>query len=465
LLSYVSIVVFVLVILEIPLGISFGRREVNDLISSVERDAFVLASLGEDQLEHGSGLDIATTAQSYTDRTGGRVVIVDEQGLAVVDTEGTGTPSRSFASRPEMQQALSGSVSAGTRYSETLQTRIAYAAVPVASGGIVHGAVRVTYPTSAVDSRVRQIWLMLAAIAVVTVLAAVVVAVWLARSVASPLRHLQLASAGLGAGDLTVRASVEAGPPEVRALALGFNQMASRLEELVTAQEIFVADASHELRSPLAALRLRLENLARDASDEGRARLEAAIEEVARLSRLVDGLLTLARAERTAIGVPTTPIDVGPILEARCEAWAPLAAERNVEVRVEQSKSAENIRAFATSDRLTQVLDNLIANALEASPSGAVITLCATRPAGSTDDALVDIHVEDEGAGLDPEQRLHAFDRFWRAERRRTKASGSGLGLSIVQKLVAADGGAVELREAAGGGVDAVVRLRATSTS
>jgi signal transduction histidine kinase len=182
-------------------------------------------------------------------------------------------------------------VATGTRGSQTLGYGILYVAVPVASGGKVHGAVRITYPTSRLDERIRHYWLALAGIAAIALAVATLVGLRFARWVRRPLEQLEEAAARAGAGDLDARAVVPEGPPELRALALRFNDMVARLDGLITAQRDFVADASHELRTPLTALRLRLENLEWQVTDAGRAGITAAMTELDRLSKLVDSLL------------------------------------------------------------------------------------------------------------------------------------------------------------------------------
>ncbi|MEZ5099682.1 MAG: HAMP domain-containing sensor histidine kinase [Thermoleophilia bacterium] len=260
---------------------------------------------------------------------------------------------------------------------------------------------------------------------------------------ARPLAGLGAAADRAGAGDLTVRAAEE-GPAEVRVLAGRFNDMVGRLDELVRSQEAFVADASHQLRTPLAALRLRLENLERDVAVEGRDGLERALAEVARLSRLVDGLLALARAD--AVAPAGGPADLAALADDRVAFWSALAEERGVRLVLAASGP---VPARATPGRVVQVLDNLIENALDASPVASTVTVAAGLAGGRAE-----LRVVDEGPGLTPEQRQRAFDRFWRAG---PGGEGSGLGLAIVARLVQADGGTAELRASTTGGVEAVV--------
>jgi signal transduction histidine kinase len=299
-------------------------------------------------------------------------------------------------------------------------------------------------PLSSPDSVVVSLLVVRAVVVcwvVARAVAAASVGLALARFVSRPLRDVQTAAAEAAEGDLTARAPEDEGPPEVRALAAEFNDMVAQLDALLRSQQEFVADASHQLRTPLTALRLRLENLERDLDDDGRRELDAAIDEVERLSRLVTGLLVLARAEET----PTPgSVDLNEVVRGRVDAWAPYAEELGIALEPQLDGAAP---ARATRERLDQVLDNLIENALEHSPTGGRVTVGA---AGS------DVHVVDEGPGLTDEERERAFDRFWRAGR----GEGSGLGLAIVRRLVEADGGKVELRRAENGGIDAVVSLR-----
>ena len=452
LISYLALAIVVLALLEIPLGISYARNERHDLSTNVERDAVALASLAEDALEQRASAPpaVARLARRYQRDTGGRVVVVDAQGRALVDSESQGVGA-DFSSRPEIAAALDGTVATGTRHSNTLGTDLLYVAVPAASGGIVHGAVRITYPTSEVDERVRRYWLVLAAIAAVVLAVAVALAGGFARWIVRPLSRVEEAAGEVAAGNLNVRVPAT-GPPELRRLAGSFNEMVVQLGSLLHSQEQFVADASHQLRTPLTALRLRLENLARDGDGRREGEFEGALEELERLSALVDGLLTLARADRAA----STPaeLDVASGLGERVDAWSALAEEQQVRLvaRVEG-----RLHALATPGRLEQVLDNLLANALEVAPAGSDIELTAARSG-----PWVEIRIRDRGPGMSSEEIAHAFDRFWRGG---ADEAGFGLGLAIVQRLVHADGGEIELRPREGGGLEAILRLRASVSS
>ncbi len=320
--SYLALTVAVLIALEVPLAIVNARNERQDLTAKVERDAFAVASLAEDTLQRGGGPSPALqrVVVRYQAATGGRVVIVDRSGRRVADSHPTSPNETEFATkaRPEILTALHGRVATGIRYSSTLHRRLLYVAVPVASGGALLGAVRITYPTSTLDARVTRYRLALLAVGLLVIAAAAATGLVLARSISRPLRRLEQVAGRVGAGDLTARAKEDDGPPEVRMLAAELNRSTAKLEALLTSQEQFVADASHELRTPLTALRLRLETGDHDA----------AIAEVDRLARLVSELLALARAD--AGQEPASEVDLARLAAARVDVWEPLATERGV---------------------------------------------------------------------------------------------------------------------------------------
>ena len=307
---------------------------------------------------------------------------------------------------------------------------------------------RITYPGSTLDRRVRDTWLRLTLLSVVVLAAVVMIGVLLARGVTRPVHQLIATSRSLAHGDLSARATDDDGVPEMRELAGSFNDMAARLEELVAAQQAFVADASHQLRTPLAALRLQLENLEAQSPDELQPKLAALQAETTRLARLADGLLVLARATST----PATPtvIDAANVAAGRVGTWA--ATGRDIDVTVAYTGATE-APVTATPGALEQMLDNLLANALEVAPTGSTVEV-RVDPTGSD----TEIHVIDHGPGLDDAARDRAFDRFWRAPD--AAPGGTGLGLAIVRQLAEQSGGHAELRAVPAGGLDAVITLR-----
>jgi signal transduction histidine kinase len=450
--SYVLLAAFILLLVELPLGLTYAGRAEDRFLAEVERDARVLAAVVEEQAEDGRDEQVLSTAQRYASQTDGRVVITDADGRSVVDTAGTGTTGRDFSSRPEFTSALAGSQAAGLRESDTLGEELAFVAVPIYSGDRVAGALRISFPTDDLQAQVRENWFRLAGLSALVLLTAAAVGWFIARWATAPVASLEQGARRLAAGDLTARTEVDRGPPELRQLAATFNDMAARVEVLVDSQRAFVADASHQLRTPLTALRLRIESLEeRTAHDPASARdVEAIADEVQRLGLLVEGLLAVARSEaRTAV----VTIDVAASAKDATQRWEALAAEHGVRLVLD---AAQHTPARFVEGGLDQVLDNLLDNAIEASPSGTAIDV--TVELDDHDRAVV-LTVRDHGAGLDADQRARATDRFWRGGD--ASPGGTGLGLSICAELVRASAGTFQLDAPADGtsGLVATVRL------
>lgn len=442
--SYLVVTLFTLLILEIPLGVFFAARERERLAAELERDATVLGTLYEDALDNAQPYSPAA-AEEYAQRTGARVVVVDATGHSIVDTEDQ--VNVDFSTRPEIQVALAGGHEVGQRPSVTLGRDLLYAAVPIASGGVVHGAVRLTFDPDEVETRIRRYWLVLAGIGLVVVAAVTVVGSIAARSVSGPLREVQEAAVRAGEGDLSVRINPFGAPREIGDLAARFNQMAGQLEDLLKRQRDFVADASHELRTPLTALQLRLENLEAVVAPAGRLDLEAALAETQRLGDLVDDLLTLARTE-SGSAVPE-PADLARAAAERTELWQGVAEERGVTLRAEGTERPLQVRAIPGS--LDQILDNVLSNALAVAPAGSAVSVRVEALEGTGK-----LTITDQGPGLDESDLDRAFDRFWRGDHTRP---GTGLGLAVVRELVEAAGGTVVLQRARPTGLTAVVSL------
>lgn len=445
LVSYLVITLVVLMMLEVPLGIFYAQRERDRFTTDVERDASVIATIYEDDLELGQSLD-PTAAKRYDERTGARVVIVDTSGVSLVDTRAA-TP-RDFSTRPEFKRALDGNRAVGIRRSNTLKTSLLYVAVPVASSGIVHGALRITLDASSVDARIYRFWAALAGMAVIITALVALVGWVLARSVTRPIRHLRDTAIRYSGGDLCTEDVVVAGPPEIRELAAAMDTMAVRLEAMIAEQRSFVANASHQMRTPLTALRLRLENIQTRVSAADAAELDVVIEESTRLAALVRDLLQLARADELA---PADDVDLRALVAGRAEMWSALADERHITIDAIVPDSEVIVRTVPGA--VDQVLDNVLDNALHASPDGATVRVTLT--AGATNHVVT---VTDEGPGLSDEDKAQALRRFWRGD---TSVPGTGLGLAIAQALVAGSGGTIELTDGDGTGLTVVVRLPA----
>ncbi len=460
--AVVGIVALVLLVHDVPLAGHLERVERDRLVTKLERDAFILAGRSEEDLENGTAVNDPTLSRlvaDYSTAEDVRVVVVDGDSIGVLGSDIERTVGSDFSNRPEIERALDGISNSGERASETLGEELFFVAVPVLSGDDIVGAVRFSAPERVVAERTTARVQRLFLVAAISLLIATVVAGLLSLMITRPLARLRSATLGLANGDLSTRADVDDGPPELRELATSFNAMAGRLEQTVERQRAFAGTASHQLRTPLTALRLQLEQLGTEVADNPSVsrRVDDAIAESDRLHRMIEGLLTLSRSE--ASDPPVAVVGPADIVEQRVEQWVALAEEQGVRLVLDVA-SRRTIRALPGS--VEQIVDNLIDNAMEASPSGSTIVV-ALRDAvphqetdrGSALDAGVELHVIDEGPGLSDDDRRRAFDRFWRGSS--SGPDGSGLGLAIVEQLASAAGGSARLDRSPGGGIDAVV--------
>jgi signal transduction histidine kinase len=425
-----------LAILAVPLGMLTASQDRADFRDQTAATAGSVASVAEEWLGdgvHGAALDrsIAELAAA-----GDRVAVYNAAGRVVAGTAGprpapgTSDPDRLVVSAPILDD----------------------------SGTKAIGRVVLSRPTESLEHRVTMLWALIAAVTAGGLIISAFVAAGLARWASRPLTALAGAAARLGDGALDTRARIESGPPEVRRLAVAFNTMAGRLQALVHGHQSMMAEVSHQVRTPLAALRLRLDLLAQDADEATAAELAGAQEEIARLARLVSGLLAVARAEN--VTAAPADIDVPAVVGDRAAAWRPAAEERGVSLTAD---CLPGLIARVRDGHLEQILDNLLANALDALSDGGTIAVGASagRPAaGCTASTLVamaevaTITVADNGRGMGHQQQGTAFRRFASGS-----PGGTGLGLAIVDRLAAANGGTVALSDTRGGGLTVTIEL------
>ncbi|MGI3222646.1 sensor histidine kinase [Streptomyces sp. GTA36] len=442
--SYLGLALLVLAGLEIPLGYLYARGETDRFAQTVERDATMLAEVTEENIEEGNTAELPKLIGDYTARTGGQAIVVDRTGVVLAASGSTVRTGTNLSAEPDIATALSNQPTTGTRTGADGSEAL-YATQPGSSGTTIRGALRLTYPMTMVTERVHQIWLALALAGACVLAAVALVAFTLARWITRPLRTLHRATTQLAGGRLTHPPDATTGPPELRELAASFTHTATRLQQLLDAQQAFAGEASHQLKTPLTALRLRLENFEPYLDPRAHDSLNETIGEVERLGRMVHGLLALARLENSA--TTPEPTDLDTVLAERAAMWESLAAEQHVALAVTGTTAG---RVWAIPGALEQVIDNLVANALRVSPPGTTLTL--TRAPGA------ELHIIDQGPGMSAADRERAFDRFWRASD--SHHDGTGLGLPIVRHLVRASGGEITVHPAPGGGLDARVRLQ-----
>jgi signal transduction histidine kinase len=413
----------------VPLALNLRDRVNAEVRSQALSQAEVAAATASGQL--GRPAELRRIVGTIATASRGRVIITDVQGVLVADSDGAAQLGASYASRPEIAVALRGRRYQAQRRSDTLDAEILATAVPVLRAGRPEGAVRITQSVEAVRHATRRSTYGLIAVGGLVLLLGLGAGALIARQIARPLRRLDAAAARLGEGDLHARVPVE-GSAEQQGLARTFNEMGARLERLVDSQREFVADASHQLRTPLAGLQLRLEEARATGDPE---EIDAALKEVDRLSAMVSELLLLSQAGEA--DAPAEEVDL---------ARAARAAAARFDERVSALDGAPVPPVHCAPADLERTLDALIENALHY--GGGRVTVVA-RPRA--------IDVLDEGPGVDPDELEAVFERFHRGRAGRAGPPGTGLGLPIARELMRRWSGDVTLANRDSGGAAATI--------
>lgn len=437
--------VLAVVSLGVPLAVSLSDRVNAEVHSQARGQADVVAASSADLISPPAAAALDALVRSSASSVRGRVLIVDARGGVLADSAGTSTVGVSYASRPEIAAALQGRPVQTQRSSRSLGESILATAVPVLRRGRAIGAVRITQSVGAVQSAIDTTVAKLGLVAGVVLLLGLLAGAVIARQVALPLGRLEATARRLAGGDLAARASVE-GSSEQRSLSASFNEMADRVQRMVAAQRDFVADASHQLRTPLTALRLRLEEArVLSADDRVAAELDAGTAEVDRLALIVDELLVLSRAEDRELKGESIALD--DVVSDAVERWRGAAEARRIELLPAPGAGGTAWCARADLDR---ALDALIENAIGYSPPGGEVTLAAGDGR---------IEVRDRGPGLATGERELVFERFHRGSAGIAGPAGSGLGLAIARTLARAWHGEARIDDRAGGGAVASIEL------
>jgi two-component system, OmpR family, sensor kinase len=301
----------------------------------------------------------------------------------------------------------------------------------------------------------RQLVLLLAIANPLALVLASLGGLWLTKRALSPVDRLTRAAERIGRGNLTERVEESRSRDEIGRLAATFNQMISRLEQAFERERHFTADASHELKTPLAVLRGDIEvALRRQRTPEEYQRvLNSSLEEIARLTKLTEDLLTLARSDADESALEHEQVQLDQLAAEACAYIAPLADSAGVALTYDAPSSAVVVEG--DQKRLTQLLVNLLDNAIKYTPRGG-----SARLALAVKDSSAVIKVSDTGRGIPAEARPHIFERFYRqTDPRDSRVTGFGLGLAISKWIADAHGGSIEVDSREGQGSTFTVRL------
>ncbi|MFJ7589309.1 ATP-binding protein [Streptomyces sp. NPDC097617] len=434
-------------LLCVPLADAYARGRTEHLLLQRRSEAVRFADLADRMRTAADRAELSAEIGRYAELYGAGVVVVDTAG-ATVARAGTGPAAEAADGAATDSDSGSGGPSAGAdargraftgRSTDRLPTlrpwgpRTVVIAEPVGRDERVSGAVLLAVSTGAARRDVAVRWSLIGAGALAAFAAAALVAAGIARWLMRPVRDLGRAVERLTAGSLHARAVSDTGPPELRHLRRHFNIMAEAMADSIGRQRDFVADASHQLRNPLATLVLQLENVEPHiAPGPGLAEHGRALDEAERLEELLDGLLALARVESGTAELSEQ--DVARAVRDRVTAWAPVFRAAGVELAV--TGPAEGLWARALPDAAGRILDALLDNAVKFVPRERRVEV---RTAHGTDGCAV-VRVTDDGPGVPEGQPALLLRRFARSPEHQN-IPGSGLGLAIADEIARISGG------------------------
>ena len=427
--------------LGVPLGGIVAQQHTQETYVDRLNDVGRFASLAETALASQRTEALELELQRYAEVYDIPTALVDPGGEVVLSSwdENQASPQwlEEPATRTILDQALAGYRPDPPTVIWPWQDEAMVLAEPVGRDTEVVGVVVAHSPTERLTTSVLGSWAWLALLGLVPLAGLTAVAWPVSRWMLRPVHELDEASAAVAEGDLTRRVPASGGPPELRRLSLSFNTMIEVVERALQRQRAFVSDASHQLRNPLASLRLAVENLQVFLYEPEAQRAHAeAVEEAKAMHRLLNSLLAATRLDSAK---NAEPVHIDEILETHVPRWQALAEAEDITLQVHLPAG---LVALEPPGGLGSVLDELVSNALRL--SGATRVEITTVSATSLDG--VQLRVSDDGLGLTEDERTAALGRFWRAARHQN-TPGSGLGLAICAELVAAAGGRLRLEE------------------
>lgn len=456
--AYVGLIVAVTVGLAVYLGLYARDAALARLSVHTAAEARLIADAAAPALSRRDAAAAQALAVRLGAAIGARVTLIAPDGIVLGDSEAHPSTLENHAARPEIAPLLTGGaqVAESARYSTSVSRDLSYVAVPVVAGRQLVGVSRVARDVSGVSS---EVWgaaqRALIALAVAGSVAAAL-AVVIARRISRPLAQLTAAARAMAAGDLGRSVGRIGGRDEIGDLARAFDEMATRLRAVVGALEAdranlrqaqaarrdFVANVSHELKTPIASIKALTETLEDGALDDppaARDFLQRMHVEVDDLAQLVQELLDLSRIESGQTPMSFAPHAPADLVRAAVERLSAQAERAGVALSIQAPGGLPTVNADGA--RIEGAILNLVHNAIKFTPAGGRVDVRAERARRGSRD-VVRVTVTDTGVGVPANQLPRLFERFWKADRSRA-SKGTGLGLAIVKHVVQAHGGEV----------------------
>ncbi|HEY9789100.1 MAG TPA: ATP-binding protein [Candidatus Obscuribacterales bacterium] len=461
--TYVLLIMFALGIVSFWALRTMQSEKVDDLRNSMEVAAVHLAL----EIDNDLGLDseLATNRiQAATDRHANRfgyaITVVTADGHVIADSGPRNLhEGENIRSEQEINDALAGIEAIVQKHVPQTHTNWLYVAYPVRSAGQTNGVIRVGVPLTDINQRLNRDLIIFLEIIFATLIVTILISLWLARRLTRPLTNMGESAKKIAkSGDISVFVPVERND-EIGEMALSFNQMIGRLREEERLRQEFIANASHELKTPTMAIGSVVEALQAGAVEDPDLRyqfLHSLENLVERQSNLLRDLLDIAKLDGGVEKEWKEEVNVQELAQVAVEQVRPQAAKK--QVAVSNETNIDGLVVYGNGIRLQRAIVNLLTNAINHTPVSGTVKL-ATR---IIEPDKVEIMISDTGSGIDPADLPHIFERFYRGDKARTRtAGGTGLGLAITREIIARHHGTIDVDSIPGQGSTFTIRLPA----
>lgn len=454
--TYLLVIAFALAIVTFWALFTIKSESIRDLRNSLEVESVHLAL----EIDSDLSLDspqatarIQSAVDRHASRLGVSITVVNKSGHVLADSDkdskAVEKEGENISDEPEINDALGGIMAFYQRNSAKNRAEWLYVAYPVRSVGETVGVIRIGVPLTGLNQRLNQDLIFFLEIIVATLVTTALISLWLARRFTQPIRHMSELSRQIAlSGDITTLVPVQR-KDEIGELVSSFNQMIDRLREEEKLKHEFIANASHELKTPTMAISSVVEALQAGAAEdpELRQKFLVSLENlVERQASLLRDLLDIAQLDVSQKNQWQEDVNLAETLNEAIEQIRPQAEKKNIRLDIEMPDVAHIV--IGNGIQLQRAFINLLTNAVNYTPANGEVNLDS-----NVVDHHVELKIEDTGSGIDPKDLPHIFQRFYRADRARTRTSGgTGLGLAITREIIVRHQGRIEVQSTLGQG-------------
>ena len=446
--AFAALILIVVFVLNFFVSLRLHEHFEQKISAELRSNAVLVGDILQTDLIEGNSEEIQQKTGKLADKLDLRITVVEKGGRVLGDSEQQPSLMMNHSDRLEIAEAIENGFGQSTRFSDTLGLDMKYVTVRVDRGGRILGIVRFALPLSRVQPEIRSIYRIVLFGAVAAVIIALIVAYFVSRSITLPIRQMQETAQQIAKGDFGKRVRIKS-RDELGELAKSFNTMADELQHQMEnlrrmdrMRTDFVANVSHELKTPLTLIRGYIETLEDRAMDDKKAATKfiSIIKEHAdRLANIVNDLLSLSELELSDDSVHKTEFDLKEIIDEISLGFGHALADKKQMLTVSSQGGDLTIRA--DHDKIEQVFVNLIDNAVKYTKESGCIELSLVEL-----DREVCVTVQDNGIGIPREHRERIFERFYRVDKARSRdLGGTGLGLSIAKHIVLAHNGKISI--------------------